>query len=376
MNANSFKLARKLRLAVFAIVVLTLTACSARATREYGDAVAHQVGVLSERYRFVPPYVAVSPDGSLVAVRSADNQIKVWNWKRNQIVATLDLPPGANDSLSSGALKFSPDGNLLASCHGRGEDQTVVVVWETHAWTITHRIKDILPGSGCSAVEFTPDGKYLVRLLDRFQNLEGPTLVIYRTDVWREVTALRTNPFFGKVLAIHPDGKLLAVGGNNYPLGAKDDATAANSFLQFGGHASRIVILDLHSLKIIKSFTTNSKIGLWSTLAWSPDGSTILHAAGHGLQAINVDNEKEVFSTEASTGLAPGAAIYTANGLYLIEAQGRKSNILRIWDQAHRRLYQSFDGEFDAVAASADGQIIAATTTGKTLIFRIDPKKP
>jgi WD40 repeat protein len=292
------------------------------------------------------------------------------------VVAKLNLPLGANDSMSSGALKFSPDGNFLASCHGRGEDQTVVVVWEIHTWAIAHRIKDILPGSGCSAVEFTADGKYLVRLLSRSQKFEGPTLVIYRTNDWHEVAALRTNPFFGEVLAIHPDGKFLAIGGTDYPLGAKDDATAANPFLQFGDHASRIVILDLQSLKIIKSFTTNSKIGLWSTLAWSPDGSTILHAAGHGLQAISVDNEKEAFSTKASTGLAPGAAIYTANGLYLIEAQGRKSNILRIWDQAHRQLYQSFDGEFDAVAASADGKILAATTTGKTLIFRLSPKKP
>lgn len=213
--------ARVSKLAGWATVVI-LMACTSRTTRESGDPVLIKVAELPEKYHFVPPAVAVNPDGTLVAVRSADNQIKVWNWRHNQVVAKLDLPRGADDSLSTGPIKFSPDGNLLATCHGRGEDNTVVEVWNVPTWTITHRISDSLPGSGCTAVEFTPDGRHLVRLLERFQKLDGPTLVVYRTDNWREVAALRTNPFFGRLLAIRPDGKQLAIGGSGFPLGAKE----------------------------------------------------------------------------------------------------------------------------------------------------------
>ncbi len=60
--------------------------------------------------------VAFSPDGDMLASKSFDETIKIWNPNTGQLLRTIHTSRG-------GQIAFSPDGNMLAS--GDTEDKVV-----------------------------------------------------------------------------------------------------------------------------------------------------------------------------------------------------------------------------------------------------------
>lgn len=99
----------------------------------FGDSYAldYQSGN-SIRYCFERP-LALSPTGDLVAYSSANCQIQIRQTADWQVLQTID--PGFG---SSGRMRFSPDGRLLATGFQGGE----IKLWDTETGTLVHTIID------------------------------------------------------------------------------------------------------------------------------------------------------------------------------------------------------------------------------------------
>ena len=147
--------------------------------------------------------LAVSPDGSTMAVGGDGNAVQVYDVATRQHIITLK---GHDHAVQS--LDFSPDGKLLASAGG-----TNVRVWDTATWADRDQIQHH-PEVVC--VRFSPDGK-LLAIADGESDLPHykllPTAIILWDVAARdEVRWLRGHTNTIWALAFSPDGKTLASG--------------------------------------------------------------------------------------------------------------------------------------------------------------------
>jgi WD40 repeat protein len=158
--------------------------------------------------------LAVSPDGSTLAVATGPNTHKLflWKWQAAEEPRALKAP-----RYNGNALTFSPDGKLLAEC---GQHDQTVRVWEVPGGRLLHKLE--LPDLARywhSRVAFSPDGKVLAAY--GHNNQSGAV------HLWDPATGkfLKRLPG-GGALAFSPDGKLLAAGSRVWDLAANKELSA------------------------------------------------------------------------------------------------------------------------------------------------------
>ena len=200
--------------------------------------VAVKVAELPEQYPLNVSGLDFSLDGKQLAVVSDGEKINIWDWQNGRIVRTLEKAKGANDGLTTEPIRYSPDGRLLVACHSIAQGDVVIRIWNTESWAVVHDITDPVGGGGCNAIGFTPDGKLLIRVLDRIVTKPGDNLIIYDTTSWQPVWGIRTVPFYPKALSISPDGKFVAIGG---------------AVIDGGPETQKIVIVDLEQRAIVRT---------------------------------------------------------------------------------------------------------------------------
>src|SRR5262249_35737660 len=112
-------------------------------------------GVELLRHQFpgdVQAAIALSPDGSTVALASGPNTRKLFLWKGQEAQEPRELKtPGYRGRF----LAFSPDGKRLADCSDSG---AVMRVWDVQAGRVLHRLES--PDRDLhwySSVAFAPD---------------------------------------------------------------------------------------------------------------------------------------------------------------------------------------------------------------------------
>ena len=353
--------------------------------------VATKVAELPEQYKINVHGLDFSLDGNNLAVVSSDEYINIWDWRNSRIVRTVEKMQGASDGLTTEPIQFSPDGRLFVACHERAIGNVVVRIWRTDTWEIVHDIVDNVPGIGCYAIRFTPDGKSLIRVAGRGPILFGDTLVVYDTSTWQPVWGIYTVPFYPKALTISPDGKFVAIGGSVInPVGWRSSTpkpTFGNPPLS---DQSAIVIVDLVQRTIVRTIQNTVDFD-FGQLAWSPDGANLTAMGqrgwdgrandGHGGYTSGMDTVM-VFDAHIGKQIAgdqlvdiAGTALrYTPDGKYLIEGvmNGRGSGLgVRIWDGQHRELLQEIPGEVSSLAVSRDGHYFAMGEVGKTVVWQL-----
>ena len=341
--------------------------------------VAVKVAELPEQYKINVHGLDFSPNGKHLAVVSADENINIWDWQNGHIVRTVEKMQGANDGLTTEAIRYSPDGRLFVSC-----SDIVTRIWDTDTWKIVH---DIL--GRCSAIDFTSDGKSLVLISDRM--VLGDNLTIYDTTSWLPVWGLRTVPFYPKALSISPDGRFVAIGGGiNNPvrwLFSTPKPTFGTPPLP---DMQLIAIVDMAQRTIVR--TIRNTVGFdFGRLAWSPDGSHITAIGrrawdsfandGQGAYTSGLDTVM-VFDAHSGKQIAgeqledieSTALRYTPDGKYLIEGvmNGRGSGHgVRIWDGQYHELLQEILGEVSSLAVSQDGHYFAMGELKKTIVWQL-----
>lgn len=160
--------------------------------------------------------LALSPDGSTVAVGSGPNTHKlfVWKWEAAEeprAIVVVDQYRGRH-------LAFSPDARSIADCSDIESD---VRVWDVRSGRLLHKLE--LPDHEPYRhyyVAFAPDGKSLAA--------SGGTNNRSAVHLWDPATGgfVKRLDFGGASLAFSPDGKLLVAGSRVWDLAAGKELSA------------------------------------------------------------------------------------------------------------------------------------------------------
>ncbi len=339
------------------------------AFRERMSHVAIRVAELHEKYPVVSVRgLSFSAHGRSIASDSDHASINIWDWRSHRIERTLDTPKGFVSASSINPIQYSPDGQMLAACEGKGVGDAVVRIWDVRNWSLLKDIVDTGPGLGCRSMVFTPDGKFLIYAVFRIRT--DSELVAYTTNSWRVAWRIPLGAMpridiepFG--VAMSPDGRLLAVSGTESVV---VKSSAAPRFLGQIVRRPVVDIVDLRAMAVVKTYH-GSAIG---SIAWSPDGSRIAVAGGEYLDIFEARSGRRT-SYESGRGTSHTTIIFTQDGRYLIESDinGRGTGLgVSIWDGSGEKLLQRIRGDSGSIALSRDGRFLAVGGVGHSTIWQ------
>jgi WD40 repeat protein len=366
--------------------------------------IAIEIAQLREQEYFNVWGLDFSADGKYLAASSPSSpEIHVWDWRNRFVVRTLQkIRQGSSSIVSTEPIRYSPDGRLLATCHGRADHYVVARIWNADTGEIVRDIKEP-DGGECKAIGFTPDGKSFVWVSDRSANLPGDHLIVYSTATWQPVWGLRTVPFYPSTLSISPDGTLIAIGGST--IGPPRE--------------NQILIVDVAQRAVqrtIHAFPT-SKLGDGDIerLVWHPDGvhlaasarvtgryrpdarpDAVFESSETRPDAVRIFDVRsgELVASEKPVEYARIWALrYTPDGKYLVESgfypgtevssgarrellridSGPRTveSVIRIWDGEHHQLLQEIRGAAGSAAVTRDGHYLALGGDGMIFVFEL-----
>jgi RNA polymerase sigma factor (sigma-70 family) len=364
--------------------------------------------------------LAVSADGSLLAIGSGANSKKLYLWKWQVGDEPRELKTTARVGNS---LAFSPDGKVLAES---GDSVSGVIrLWDT----ATGRLVDILKLSDADRqrlrfAAFSPDGKLLIAGTQ--SNTDG-AVHIWETATWKHLEHLD-----GRIsrLAVSPDSRLLAGLDDGVvrvwdlatrkPLSPNNDAHQGNIGRIAETGTEVVTASDDHTVRIWDAATGKQRLKLMHDgpvrgMAVSPDGSKIassslddtvclwdvatgrrlLQVLGHGRTGgrralaftpdgkylLSWGDDRYVRKWEVATGrevlkvATPGLSqkflptenlLFAGNGKTFVLST---SNQFRLCDAATGKELQRLandDGSVNSMAISPDGRLLLAGIQGKS----------
>jgi WD40 repeat protein len=311
-----------------------------------------------------------SPDGQRLATNAAfaGLDVHVWDWRKPvRLLQTLHKTAAAGEG---NAIRFSPDGSLLAVGHALDTAANgfgLIRIWSVQTSQVIHDVSEPNGATGTMTLAFLPDGKSFIRTVNHLGN-PGNYVVVHNTDSWAEDWGFSTLPLVPRSLAISPDGQFAAVGGQ--VIGTPPRYT----------FTPQIAILDLKKREIIRTidnvFPDENQV---QTLAWSPDGKAIaagciVNGSFRGPNAIRIfepETGKEIAHQAAETAFISGLA-YSPNNKYLIE--GEVDRHFQIWDAKHAVLLQTITTDVHSrsmLSISRDGRYLAIAVGSHVSIWEL-----
>jgi WD40 repeat protein len=340
--------------------------------------------------------LAYSPDGKTLAVAS---ESFLPSEGGSQVVQLLDPVSGQKKAKLTGlpssckALAFSPDGKTLAtgtsaSGFGGGGPQPQVQLWDVATGRQLTRLKEVT--GSVRALAFAPDGKTL--LIAAHDLGLQPDLGMLSGNLSTPIHLWRWNLESGRgealrlalkgwvlpvadAVAVSPDGKTLALGGNGPPADFAADFAAAAQLLQgglagLGEQAEGLIWLwDVGKSQARKVLTGHTPQGSGITsLAFLPDGKTLVSGGGDGrilLWAPNADTPRAAWTAHPQ----PVAALAcTSDGRVLVS--GSTAGTVKLWDVAAKRekvVFLGHKGPVSCVAVTPDGAGVISGSGDGTL---------
>jgi WD domain, G-beta repeat len=296
--------------------------------------------------------IRFSPDGKILAAGGQDPFVQLWDVASGKALKTLKSKDDTRD-FNLHTIAFSPDGARVA------KDGPPLVVWDVATgqplfdkWVFNSSDA----GGGQAAIAFSPDGKILaagdalsLQLLDASTGAQLKVLVDTKNSSARpETTATRS-------LAFSPDGATLASAG---PANAVTlwTVTTGQKGAALVGNATQI-----------------------NSVAFSPDGK---YLAGGGADDITVwelpagASPKTLVHQSTQHG-AVNSVAFSTDGKYVA---GTSLMGLDLWNVATWKAVPITttlqQGVLDAFAFSPDSQLLAGVGTGQDHIVRVWPLKP
>lgn len=275
--------------------------------------------------------IKFSPDGNLLATGSADGTIKIWDTETWLVVAVFPVYP---DWLCS--ICFSPDSQMLAA----GNSHNEVKIWDVRESRLNSSQPPVAIATLCghaalvSCVQFSPDGKLLVTATsDR-------SIRLWHTQTWRALYRWKGYANWIESVAFAPDG---------------------TKFIS-GSQDGKVRLWDVSSGNIIQTFTGHHQ-GVFS-VDYSPNGRTIVSASSDSTVKIwDVQTDRLLHTLSAHQGNAwkvrfsPDGRLFASSGM---------ENTICLWSDAGE-LLGTLLGHTDSIRAmvfSPDSKLLATGCFG------------
>jgi roadblock/LC7 domain-containing protein len=296
--------------------------------------------------------IRFSPDGKILAAGGQDPFVQLWDVTSGQVLKTLKSPAETRD-FNLRTIAFSPDGTRVA------KDGPPLVVWDVASGKALFEkwvFNSADSGGGAAAIAFSPDGKILaagdslsLQLLDASTGAASKVLVDVKGSTQSAATTATRS------LVFSPDGQTLAS----------------------AGPANVVTLWTVSSGQQAATLTgTATQI---NSVAFSPDGE---YLAGGGQDDITVwelpaATSPRTLVHESNQHSAFNSVGFSADGKYLA---GTSIMGLDLWAVSS---WQSVpittglnQGVRDAFALSPDSQLLAGVASGQDHIVRAWPLEP
>lgn len=292
--------------------------------------------------------VAFSPTGRYLVSGSEDNTVRAWEVESGETVAVLR---GYDRRIRS--LAFSPSEDYLATA---GDDSTVVLLN-----TRTRQRIGTYTGSfeerRFRAVIFDATGQFLIAA-----NQNGQ---IHFWDIGRDIELqnpqiLNCQDSLVRTIALHPDGHLLASGGDDGVV--KLWQFPSGEFLgELPGQSNWIrKIIFSYDGNLIAASSEDGKIQVWSIvsrktvnlfeahegrvweIAFCPNGKAILSGSDDQQIKLWSLSEDQCLATLQGYTCKQRSVVFSPDGKWL--ASGGDDSIIRIWDLESGNCINQFSG--------------------------------
>ena len=293
--------------------------------------------------------VTFSADGSILATRSWDKTIRLWDADTGKLRQTLI---GHQDDVD--VVVFGPDGRTLAS----GSQDNTVRLWDA----VTGEHLKTLRGhsSYLISLAFSPDGSILA------SGSEDDSIRLWNVATGQYIGGLWEHEAGVETLAFSPDGTMLASG-------SRDDT---------------IRLWDVETREVLHTITEHED-DVW-TVAFSPDGKMLASGGSDTVSLWDVataaplrtfrkpiDPELVVETPAGLAGDAPTdnpanatSIVFSPDGRVLVS--GSYDATIRLWDTATGEQLETLDGHtysITSVAVSPDGSTIASGSFDGTVLL-------
>jgi len=285
--------------------------------------------------RFQPNNVTFSPDGKHIASVGYDGRrsdaVQLWDAETGKLLPALVQPnekatvidlidgviggPRFNiNNTMVGAPFFSPDGKLFAGIvQNNRKGGARVRLWDPATGKHVRDLEDLQNGINHAA--FAPDGKRLVVMEG------GSNVRVFDPQTGKEMPALPAGNAGIYALAFAPDGKTLAIGhgDNTIQLFDLESAKELHKLTGYQGQHGQMNIYQQHH-------------GLGSSIAFSPDATTVAAAGGGMVRLWSVATGKEILPIQDGHASAVHSVAVAPDGKTL--ASFDEQGVLRLWDLA------------------------------------------
>jgi WD40 repeat protein len=316
--------------------------------------------------------IAFSPNGKTLATAGRDARIRLWDAGTRKKTQELE---GHTSRIFS--VAFSPDGKLLAS---GGEDQTLRLwdistgreVWKREAhtfwvrsvvfspdsktlvssgWDKAIRLWSVADGKETGQLQaeqsdmklvFSPDGKILISC-----SWDPQSLCFWDLATGKIIRRLQSQPWARSIaqsIALSPDGKNLALGGNDGIVHLWDVATGKEIRL-FGGHRGAVRTIVFRPGEEVITGAEDGTARRWNAMTGKETQKILVQEIG-----------KVTPSPDGKLLLCVPAPKHPEGGVLWDTATGKELHVLQQVSESDGRAF-SQDGKFLATA-SPDSSVI------------------
>jgi len=270
--------------------------------------------------------LAFSPDGTTLAVASANGIVQLWDIKGRKELKTLR---GHTKIVTE--VSFSSDGKFLAS----SSDDTTIIIWDLQTGVIKNTLTS---DSVVLSVAFSPDGKNIAA------GYQDNTLKIWNWQNGENIATINAHSGWVWKVVYSPNGKILA----------------STSF------DSQTKLWNAENFQLLATLEGHNGT-VWSA-AFSPDGQTLATGGDDKvirLWEVNSGQLKGILSGHTDS---IRTLVFYNNGKML--ASGSHDRTIRLWDMANLQLKANLVSHTNivtSVAFSSQTRLLASGSEDRTI---------